>query len=175
MTKALFLLGQTPPLFLQAALAEFINEGHFARHLRRMRRLYARRRSLFMELLPRYLGEWLEPMKGESGLQTVWRLKGGIEDTAIAQAALDASICATPLSVHYRHGSPEHGLILGFTSVDERDMHLGLKRLRSTFQSVASANGGAEAHPLVGDPAKTRTRRREKTMSTKRSRKENSK
>jgi len=173
--KALFLLGQTAPLFLQAALADFINEGHFAKHLRRMRRLYARRRSLFMELTPRYLGDWLEPLKGESGLQTVWRLRGGIEDTAIAQAALDASISATPLSIHYLHGSPEHGLILGFASVDERQTHLGLARLRSTFQSVASANGGAEAHPPVGDPAKTRRRRRKKTMSTRRSRKENSK
>jgi len=174
-TKALFLLGQTPPLFLQAALADFINEGHFAKHLRRMRRLYARRRSLFMDLTPHYLGEWLEPLKGESGLQTVWRLKGGIEDTAIAQAALDASISATPLSIHYRHGSPEHGLILGFASADERQTHLGLKRLRSTFQSVAPANGGANVHPPTVIPAGVRRSGRKETMSTRRSRKENPK
>lgn len=167
--KALFLLGQTPPLFLQAALADFINEGHFAKHLRRMRRLYARRRSLFMELTPHYLGEWLEPLKGESGLQTVWRLTGGIEDTAIAQAALDASISATPLSIHYRHGSPEHGLILGFASVDERRTHLGLARLRSTFQSVAPANGGAEAHTAATPPRGLAGGRRKKTLSTRRS------
>jgi len=173
--KALFLLGQTAPLFLQAALADFINEGHFAKHLRRMRRLYARRRSLFMELTPRYLGDWLEPLKGESGLQTVWRLKGGIEDKAMARAALDASISATPLSIHYRHGSPEHGLILGFASADERDMHLGLKRLRTAFQSVAPANGGAAPHPLGGDRAKPPGRPGKKTMSTKRRRKEISK
>lgn len=136
MTKALFLLGQTAPLFLQATLADFINEGHFARHLRRMRRLYARRRALFVELVPRYAGEWLDPVKGESGLQTVWKLKGGLKDTSVARAAEEASISTTPLSIHYRHGPPVQGLILGFASADESSMHIGLKRLRRTLESA---------------------------------------
>jgi len=169
MTKALFLLGQTAPLFLQATLADFINEGHFARHLRRMRRLYARRRTLFGELVQRYAGEWLEPVKGESGLQTVWKLKGGLEDTAVARAAAEVSVSTTPLSIHYRHRTPEQGLILGFASADEQRMHLGLTRLRSTLERVAS-DGRAPVgsrppaararRPRAGAPTRTRSRDR---------------
>ncbi len=136
MTKALFLLGQTTPLFLQAALADFINEGHFSKHLRRMKRLYARRRSLFMELVPHYLGDWMEPLKGGAGLQTVWRLAQGIDDRVVAGEAAEASISTTPLSIHYRHGSSEHGLILGYASVDEEHTHLGLACLRATFEKM---------------------------------------
>ena len=56
---ALSVTGQFAPLFTQAALADFINEGHFARHLRRMRRLYSTRRQYFMEICEDYLSPWL--------------------------------------------------------------------------------------------------------------------
>ncbi len=136
MTRALFLLGQTATLLDQAALADFIEEGHFARHLRRMRRLYARRRDLMMALVPEYLGRWLEPVRGESGLQTAWRLVKPFDDEAVARAAAEVGVSATPLSIHYRHRDPEPGLILGFASMDDKRMHVGLKRLRAVLEAL---------------------------------------
>ena len=57
--SALSVTGQFAPLLTQAALADFMNEGHFARHLRRTRRLYAERRHYFLAAAERHLGEWL--------------------------------------------------------------------------------------------------------------------
>ena len=57
--SALSVTGQFAPLLTRAALADFMNEGHFTRHLRRMRRLYGERRQFFLDAAERYLGEWL--------------------------------------------------------------------------------------------------------------------
>lgn len=173
MTKALFLLGQTAPLFTQAALADFIDEGHFARHLRRMRRLYARRRTLFVELASDYVGEWLEPVQSESGLQTVWRLRGGLKDTDVTHAAAEVGIGTTPLSIHYRHGTPMQGLILGFAAADESSMHAGLKRLRGVLEKPGRQGPTRTPTPPTSDSKAGRRpgtgRIRKKTGSPRRS------
>src|SRR3954469_13789796 len=70
-TAALSATGQFAPLLTQAALADFMNEGHFTRHLRRMRRLYAERRHHFLAAAERHLGEWLHFHGTESGIQLV--------------------------------------------------------------------------------------------------------
>ena len=80
--------GQFAPLLTQAALADFINEGHFTRHLRRMRRLYATRRQFFIELCdyaPRRMAHTSAAPK--SGIQLVGLFREVLDDHAIARAA----------------------------------------------------------------------------------------
>lgn len=136
MNKALFLTGKAAPLFLQAALSDFIEQGHFAKHLRRMKRIYAMRRPIFVDLVSRYLGDWLEPVEGQAGLQTVWKLKPGLKDKRITELAGEASISVVPLSEHYRHRAGLQGLILGYAAVEPASMQRGLSRLRTILRDA---------------------------------------
>ena len=104
--SALSVTGQFAPLLTQAALADFMNEGHFTRHLRRMRRLYAERRQYFLDAAERYLGEWLHFHGTEFGIQLVGIFRTDCDDAAIAKAALAQGINVSPLSMQYRHGKP---------------------------------------------------------------------
>ena len=61
LSQAMFLTGQYASGILQAALADFIEEGHFTTHLGRMRRLYGKRREEFLVSCQSELGEWLDP------------------------------------------------------------------------------------------------------------------
>jgi len=110
--------GQFAPLLTQAALADFMNEGHFTRHLRRMRRLYAERRLFFLEAADKYLGRWLRFRGSESGIQIVGMFRHACDDRAIAMAAHQQRINVSALSIQYRHGQGQNGLVMGFAAVD---------------------------------------------------------
>ncbi len=135
--SAVFYAGAHAPLVLQGTLAAFMDEGHFARHLRRMRLLYAERRRLFCELCQSYLASWLEPIEGYAGMQTSWWLRPPLDDRRLAEEARRRSIVLTPLSEFYHHGRPRQGLILGFAPLREAEMHAGLKSLRDLLEDTA--------------------------------------
>ncbi|AKV02997.1 Transcriptional regulator, GntR family domain / Aspartate aminotransferase [Labilithrix luteola] len=102
----------TPPL-LQEALAEFIHEGHFARHLRRMRELYAERRTALLEAIADELPA-IEVVGAEAGIDVVARLPPGVDDQAAALALEKAGLDAMPLSDNAIRPLARGGLILGF-------------------------------------------------------------
>ena len=134
-TAALSVTGQFAPLVTQAALADFMNEGHFTRHLRRMRRLYAARRQFFIELCDEYLKPWLGLRRTEAGIQLVGLFHGGHDDKLVARAALAVGVNVSPLSIQYRHGSPQRGLVMGFASADEETSRKAVLRLRQLFRT----------------------------------------
>lgn len=141
--RAVFHSGAYAPLILQAALADFIDDGHFARHLRRTRRVYAARRVLFQELCRSHLGEWLEPLGGDAGMQTVWWLKPPWIDEVVAEEAKRRSIMVAPLSSHYRHGNPRNGLTFGYAALTGEEMRLGLTTLQALFREARPARDQA--------------------------------
>ena len=134
--------GQFAPLLTQAALADFINEGHLTRHLRRMRRLYAARRQLFIELCDRELGAWLSLRHTESGIQMVGLFHGDLDDCAIAAAAAEQGVNVSPLSIQYRHEKKQQGLVMGFAAADEKTTRRAMATLREVFRQVESAASG---------------------------------
>ena len=167
--QAINTTGQFAPLTLQATLAEFIQCGHFARHLRRMRRLYARRRGLFMHHCGAQLADWLTPLPGNAGIQTAWLLDGGWNDQALAEAAKLRQVNVAPLSVHYRHGAPRNGVILGYAALSESMMMAGLRELRDVLASrrpcdrpgtPAGATAPAGQNPYATRPSLPRSRLR---------------
>src|SRR3954463_1450651 len=78
---------QHPPLIDQAILCDFISEGHFARHVRRMRELYAERLSVLLEATRKRLGGLLEIPLIEGGLRTVGWLRKGLTAERASKAA----------------------------------------------------------------------------------------
>ena len=112
-------------LLMQKAVAEFINEGHYEAHIRRMRLLYFKRRKLLIELIYRYLGpEFLHEYDEEAGLHLILKLPNTCDDVAIASKALDRKIYVRPLSQYYmaHHAQAPRGLLLGFACVPEQNM-----------------------------------------------------
>ncbi|HLW83912.1 MAG TPA: PLP-dependent aminotransferase family protein [Candidatus Sulfotelmatobacter sp.] len=105
-----------PPTFYQEVLAEFIGEGHFARHIRRMRVLYRDRRSALVESLTRELGSTVEVLGGEAGMHLTVTLPQGSRDLEIADRAARENLWLWPLSLSYMGATPRQGFILGFGS-----------------------------------------------------------
>lgn len=132
---ALSVSGQFAPLLTQAALADFMNEGHFTRHLRRSRRLYAERRVTFLEAAERHLGRWLQFRGGESGIQIVGIFRDGRDDKPIVKAAHQQGINVSALSIQYRHDAAQTGLVMGFAAVDPQTTEKTMQKLRSVLES----------------------------------------
>ena len=118
-----------PPLLEQAVLTDFITEGHFGRHLRRMREIYSERLSVLMESARERLKGLLEISSVEAGLQTVGWLQNGIDDKSAATAAAMRNVEAIPLSLYYRGRMSRKGLQLGFAAVDTREIRRGVQDL----------------------------------------------
>ena len=118
----------------QAALAELIEQGHYAAHIRRMRVLYGRRRALLVALIVQHLGaEYLDAQSSNAGLHLVLRLPDAADDVAIADAARARGVLTRPLSRYYlRHdprGGGRRGLLLGYACVEESDIEPAFRAL----------------------------------------------
>jgi GntR family transcriptional regulator / MocR family aminotransferase len=123
--------------FEQTVLCDFITEGHFGRHLRRMREVYAERRSILMESARRKLTGLLELSSVEAGLQTVGWLCQGIDSAAATRVAQARKVEVTPLSI-YSHGAMRReGLQLGFAAVNGQEIRRGVHQLAIALEELA--------------------------------------
>ena len=138
LTQTICAAGHIAPLILQAALADFIDEGHLSRHLRRMRRLYAARREVFHDMCRTTLSPWLKLVPSQSGIQTTGLFTDALNDRRVAMAAQKRGIMVSPLSMQYRHGEPRQGLLLGYASTPTRTMARQMQKLQSALEEVQS-------------------------------------
>jgi GntR family transcriptional regulator/MocR family aminotransferase len=118
------------PMLPQQALLDFIREGHFARHIRRMRMLYAARRAALRAAIERHLPGVLQVVGAEAGMQLTALLPPGVDDVALSRRAAQTGVSVRPLSQCYRGKAKRGGLILGYGSVDECAIDEGVRRLR---------------------------------------------
>jgi GntR family transcriptional regulator/MocR family aminotransferase len=118
-----------PPLLEQAVLCDFIAEGHFARHIRRMRELYAERLSVLLDCAREKLLGLLEISTVEAGLQTVGWLKGRITAERAAAAAAGRDVEVVPLNRYAAGRAPKNGLVLGFAAVAPKELRRGVEQL----------------------------------------------
>ena len=118
-----------PPTLFQAALADFIAEGHFARHLRRMRELYRERRGVLVDCLERELGDTIEILGEQAGLHLVGALPRGLSDRALCERAAEQSIWVMPLTEYYLTGAARPGLVLGYGGTKSEEMPEAVRKL----------------------------------------------
>ncbi len=116
------------PVLEQAVLAEFLRDGHFGRHLRRMRALYEKRRDALVRGLREHAAE-LVPHNSDAGLHVTTFLPQGIDDRVIVREAARRGIEATALSTCYVGEHPRSGLVLGFGGASERRIITACKTL----------------------------------------------
>jgi GntR family transcriptional regulator/MocR family aminotransferase len=124
------------PLMEQAILSDFITAGHFGRHLRRMREIYAERLSVLLHCAKQNLAGLLEISGVEAGLQTVGWLQRDIDGESAAAAAAKRNVEVIPMSV-YSHGSAaSKGLQLGFAALDAKEIRRGVQDLAIALASA---------------------------------------
>lgn len=124
------------PLLEQSVLCDFITEGHFGRHLRRMRQVYAERRSVLQECAQKTLAGLLEITGVEAGLQTAAWLSGGLYGEAAAAAAAARNVEVTPLSRYCQGKEVREGLHLGFAAVNTKEIRRGIRDLALALDDV---------------------------------------
>jgi GntR family transcriptional regulator/MocR family aminotransferase len=126
-------------LIEQSVLADFIAEGHFARHLRRMRTLYVERQSTLKEAAERYLPGQLDVQPTATGIHLVAWLPPEIDDRLVAQRAGSVGIIARPVSAFRVGTSGRPGLVLGFASVRPAEIWEAIRRLAEVFPPVPAS------------------------------------
>jgi GntR family transcriptional regulator/MocR family aminotransferase len=103
----------TPTLY-QRALTELLAQGHFARHLRRMRSAYLERRDALLRGLARHCGDLVEVHNTDAGLHLAVLLRKGVDDHGVAARAGERGVAARTLSTTYVGPTRRPGLLLGF-------------------------------------------------------------
>lgn len=120
----------------QAVAADFIREGHFARHLRRMRRLYAERRTALVESIRKEFGGALEIVGTEAGMHLCIMLPASRReprrrDVALALKAARQKLWLWPLSPCYLSRNARQGFILGFGNSSAAEIAPAVRHLRN--------------------------------------------
>lgn len=136
-TRAISITGQFAPLLLQAALADFIEQGHMTRHLRRMRRIYAQRRQLFRDSWAASLSPWGELVNSDAGIQMVGLLGAGLDDRQVANRTRALGVNVSPLSMQYRLGGARNGLLIGYAAANANAIARGIAILGQTFAELS--------------------------------------
>lgn len=118
----------------QAVMADFVREGHFSRHVRRMRPIYANRRRLLVAELERALGDLATITGDEAGMHLALFLSGSVDDQALAARAAQQGLQLSPLSASYTGSAPRQGLVLGFGNTRESQIAPAVRQLVMTIR-----------------------------------------
>ena len=101
-----------------------------------MCRLYARRQVEFVRLCREHLSDWLTVSENDSGMQLLASFVRPFNDRDVVAAASREGIDMQCVSINYHFTEPEHGLLLGYAALDERQMLRAVMALRTTFQRM---------------------------------------
>jgi GntR family transcriptional regulator/MocR family aminotransferase len=124
-----------PPHLYQAVLADFMEQGHFARHIRKTRLLYSERRSALVAAIRDEFGSRLEILGGEAGMHLAVTLPAGLNDREISAHAAARNLWLWPLSPTYLGKPARQGFILGFGSTKAAEMPQAVRRMREVLAS----------------------------------------
>ncbi len=114
----------------QAAVALLIREGHLARHVRRMQRVYGARRDLILGALRAEFAGRLEALPSVAGLHLATRLEASANEGEVIARARHEGVQLAALSRYYAGRPSLHGLLFGYGNIDEKSAHEGMIRLR---------------------------------------------
>jgi GntR family transcriptional regulator/MocR family aminotransferase len=138
--SAKFLTDWHTSLPLQAALATFIDNGLFARHVRRMRTVYQGRYEKVIEVLERTFVDELAVIPSSVGLHVsaLARTASMDEIATLVRVASKAGVECFPLSLFSAGDDPRPGLLLGYGAIETDQIEPGLNRLKSCFAVMAA-------------------------------------
>ena len=124
----------TPAGFFQRVLADFISEGHFSRHIRRMRALYSERRAVLIQSLRDELDSDVQ-ISGEQAGTHLSLISNRVRDLSLVERAAKTQLWLVPLSTSYCGKALQQGLILGFGSTETEAILPAVRQLRGIITS----------------------------------------
>ena len=113
----------------QAVMCDFLTNGHFGRHIRRMRELYASRLAALAEAVKSKLAGSIQLAETEAGIMTVAWLNKDLQANAVAKAAAAHEVEVTPVGVFALETPRPEGLLLGFAPYNVRQIREAVDRL----------------------------------------------
>ncbi len=134
------------PLLDQIALADFLREGHFARHVRRMRMRYAARRAALTAAVRDELAGVLELAPQEAGLHVVGWLPAGVDDRLVAERAAEHGVGVLPISAFAMEPLPRGGILLGYAALDEHAIREAVRHLATVLHAMSVTKRMGQAH-----------------------------
>jgi GntR family transcriptional regulator/MocR family aminotransferase len=123
------------PTLYQLVLADFLGEGHFARHVRRMRAVYLRRREALLDGLARHCDGVLAVHNADAGLHVATLLPDGVDDVAVVRRMTERGLTATALSTCYAGDARRSGLLLGFGGSGEGALEAAARTLGEVLRA----------------------------------------
>jgi GntR family transcriptional regulator/MocR family aminotransferase len=123
------LIDRGAPTLTQAAVADFIAEGHFERHLRRLRREYGRRRQALVEALRNELPGKVHFSKTEAGLHVMLYLDPELDEATVVKDAAAAGVGIYPGRLYHTERPARPSILLGFSGLREDEIREGVSRL----------------------------------------------
>jgi GntR family transcriptional regulator/MocR family aminotransferase len=124
------------PFLVQHSLAAFIAEGHLARHIRKMRTVYAQRRRRLLEGLQRDFARWLCPIPSFAGLHVAALLRDSEDAEEVVKRAQEQGVGVSSAG-RYCIGRPDsQGLIFGYGAIGEQAIVGGLSELRRVWRPL---------------------------------------
>ncbi|WP_157961876.1 PLP-dependent aminotransferase family protein [Acuticoccus kandeliae] len=122
---------------MQSIVADFIAEGHFSAHLRRMRDLYKERRDALLAAAARHLDGRLDVRPTDTGFHTVGLLPPDADERRVEDAVLGAGLATAPLSRFALQPIGVKGLTLGFSAVASHEIERGVERLGRILRAAS--------------------------------------
>ncbi len=116
-------------LLPQVVLHEFMAEGHFGRHIRRMRGVYSERAEFFREAVSSQLAGCLRVPAITAGLDAVAYLPDGADDQSVADALFKEGVAVCPVSRYGIAAKPTAGLVCGFAPFGSEEIDAGVQRI----------------------------------------------
>jgi GntR family transcriptional regulator / MocR family aminotransferase len=138
LTRARAATSRQPPGVDQAALAEFIADGHFERHLRTTAQVYRARQTVLIDALRRGPNGLLEPMGGGTGMYLVAWLPRGVNDRRAVSAAAAQHVESVALSTFSVRSLTRGALVLGYSGYDEVQIRRAVKQLSASIVPLAT-------------------------------------
>ena len=125
-----------PAIMIQKSAEAFMSQGHFARHLSRMRTLYTERRKALAAAIESTMRQYVEIRLQDGGMHFVAWLRGGVSDTEIVERLGRKGIGPAPLSRCSLRASGHNGLMIGYTNVAKEHAASATRRMLGAMQAV---------------------------------------
>ncbi len=127
-----------PPIAIQTAMASFISDGLFDKHIRRARRVYAERHRLLTDALSGPLSDHLTVRTANAGLHVAAVLREGLREHEVLHAAARNGIVTSGLRDCFRTGPAQSGLLIGFGAVSPTGLSTALRTLGRILDAEAA-------------------------------------
>ncbi|MBY0574300.1 MAG: PLP-dependent aminotransferase family protein [Undibacterium sp.] len=142
LTHAKSIVDRHTAILPQMVLADFIAEGHFGRHIKRTRKLYSQRQAALLNGIQIHLSHELDCGAHDGGLDLAVHFRKKLDETCVVKAGLDAGLELRPLSYFFSESASSEsapfspGLLLGFSSITEEEIHRSCLALRKVLRAM---------------------------------------